>query len=79
MQTIMFIGTIAVFIPRAVVYLMFIYAIYFAFAMYKYYYLIIAFGGGTLSFVDKSHDKLVGLNQVPCCCVVCMPKVYNSM
>ena len=74
----MIIGTIAIFVPRAVIYLTFLYGIFVAFAIYKYYHLIIVFAGGTQSFIEKSCEKLVGLNQFPCCCIVCLPKVYNS-
>ncbi|CAK8689013.1 unnamed protein product [Clavelina lepadiformis] len=74
----MIIGTVAIFIPRGVVYLSFIYGIFVAYAVYKYYYLIIVFAGGTKSFVDKSAHNDVPLNNIPCCCLVCLPKIKNS-
>ena len=74
----MIFGTIAIFIPRAVVYLSFFYNIFIAFALYKYYRLIMVFVGGTLSFVEKSCGKSTRLNQAPCCCLCCLPDIINN-
>ncbi|XP_002131316.2 organic solute transporter subunit alpha [Ciona intestinalis] len=73
------ISTISVFIPRALVYMTFMYTIYVAFAVYKYYYLIIVFAGGTKPFVDKTESHDIRLNNAPCCCLVCIPTINNSM
>ena len=74
----MIIGTVAIFVPRAVVYLSFIYNIIVAFALYKFYRLVMVFVGGTRSFIEKSSEKAVGLNKAPCCCICCLPKIHNN-
>ena len=79
LQAVMTVGTIGVFVPRAVDYMAFIYNLFVAFSIYKFYGLIMIFVGGTLSFVRKTSDKLVRLNQIPICCLFCLPKVRNSM
>nr|XP_009859757.1 organic solute transporter subunit alpha isoform X2 [Ciona intestinalis] len=76
---VLLVGTVAVFTPRSLVVLSFISEIYLAYAEYKYFYLIITFAGGTKSFVDKTTHIDVGLNNTPCCCLICLPKVKNSV
>jgi len=71
-------GTIAVFMPRSLVYLMFMYNIYVAFAIYKFYYLIMEFAGHQSAFVEKTKGKQITLNHAPCCCLVCLPNLTNS-
>ncbi|XP_039270160.2 organic solute transporter subunit alpha-like isoform X1 [Styela clava] len=76
---IMTIALIGMFVPRAVVEVGFMYNIYVAYAIYKYYYLIIVFAGGTKPFVEKSCVKEIGMNAVPCPCLVCLPPIRNSV
>jgi len=73
------IATIGVFIPRSLIYLTFMFNIYFAYANYKYYYLIMVFAGGSKAFVEKSSAIPIKTNLVPCCCLFCLPKIYNSV
>lgn len=69
---------VGLFVPRAVVEVGFMYNIYEAYAIYKYYYLIIVFAGGTTPFVEKSCAVDVRPNAVPCPCLVCLPPIRNS-
>ena len=59
LQAIIVLGTIAVFMPRSLVYLMFMYNIYVAFAIYKFYYLIMEFAGHQSAFVEKTKGKQI--------------------
>lgn len=77
-QAIMLIALVGLFVPRAVVEVGFMYNIYEAYAIYKYYYLIIVFAGGTIPFVEKSRNVDVRPNAVPCPCFVCLPPIRNS-
>ena len=77
-QAVMLIALIGIFVPRAVVEVGFMYNIYEAYAIYKYYYMIIVFAGGTKPFVEKSCTRDVRPNAVPCPCLVCLPPLRNS-
>jgi len=79
LPTVITVSTIGVFIPRSLVYITFMNNIYFAYANYKYYYLIMVFAGGQKPFVDKSSHQEIKTNLVPCCCLCCLPKIYNSV
>lgn len=76
--TIIVLGTIVIFMPRATVYLTFLYQSNVAVGVYMFYLFLMELNGGASAFLKKTEGKEITSFHLPLCCCLCLPKMTNS-